>query len=66
MPCLSSGEYANLVTHLGFGWNEVKDLALNAIRASWLSDDDKAAFLERMENAWTALNDEYDLGIGQQ
>jgi len=48
-------EYLALVRDLGFSLDEVKRVALNAVEASFLSVEDKAALKSTFQSEWAAL-----------
>lgn len=49
-------EYLALKRDLGFTLDEVKQVALNAVEASFLPDEDKAALRSAFESEWAALS----------
>lgn len=55
------GEYIVCVDEFGLGWDEIKTLCLNGVRASFLPDLDKERLLERFENELAGLESEMDL-----
>lgn len=52
-------QYTIAATELDFNVDELDDLALNGVRASFLPDDEKAAMLEQFEEAYAALRAEH-------
>ena len=48
-------EYASVAEAFGWGWDEMVDIALDAVAASWLDPDEAAALHTRIEAARTAL-----------
>ena len=48
-------EYLALKGELGFTLDEVKQVALNAVEASFLPDEDKAALRSTFESEWATL-----------
>ncbi|MCR5725252.1 MAG: adenosine deaminase [Treponema sp.] len=47
-------EYWNLHTQLGFSKDELKAVILNSFKASFLTDEEKKAFADKVEAAWNA------------
>lgn len=54
-----NNEYQMLVDHFGFSIDELQDVALNAVRASFLPDDEKQAMLESFSAEYSRLRDEH-------
>ena len=54
-----SDEYATAVNACGLSVDELKEIALNAVDASYLPDDEKAALRTSFEQAYAALEDEH-------
>ena len=52
-------EYQMLVDQLGFSIDELQEVALNAVRASFLSDDAKQAMVESFTAEYSRLRDEH-------
>lgn len=52
-------QYQIAARDLGFSVEEITDIALNAVRASFLPDEDKAAMLAEFEQAYAALRAEH-------
>lgn len=48
-------EYASVADAFGWGWDEMVDIALDAVEACWADDDVKADLRERTEEARVAL-----------
>lgn len=52
-------EYLAVVEHCGFSLEELEELALNAISASFLPDEDKLAMAAEFRQAYAVLRDEH-------
>lgn len=52
-------EYMAAVEKGGLSLDELDNIALNAVRASFLPDEDKAAMLERFQNDYARLREEH-------
>lgn len=52
-------QYQIAARDLGFSVDELEDIALNAVRASFLPDEEKATMLEEFEQAYAALRAEH-------
>ncbi|MBU7032837.1 MAG: adenosine deaminase [Theionarchaea archaeon] len=48
-------EYAVLARHLGFSLHDLKSLSINGVRASFLSDEEKATLIETFNREWEQI-----------
>jgi adenosine deaminase len=49
-------EYMTLVRDLGFTFDDMKQVAMNGVEASFLTDEDKASLRSTFESEWAALD----------
>jgi adenosine deaminase len=56
-------QYQAAVKDLGFNVDEIEDLALNAVRASFLPDDEKLAMIEEFAQAYQQLRAEHEVTV---
>jgi adenosine deaminase len=52
-------EYLTLAEHVGFETEEVEEIALNAVRVSWLPDEEKTAMLNDFSSKYAELRAEH-------
>lgn len=56
-------EYATCAAAWGWGFDEMTQVALDGVAATWLDDDDKRALSDRVRTAAVALRLELDRGV---
>jgi adenosine deaminase len=52
-------EYLAVIEHADFSTDELEELALNAVRASWLPDEEKQTLLKTFADEYAALRSEH-------
>lgn len=58
-----SEQYRLAVKDVGLNVDEIEDIALNAVRASFLPDDEKLAMIEEFAQAYTQLRTEHEVTL---